>query len=94
RAEVVASSIAEIEYQTEVAGWVGADVINIHAGGGYGDKTAALERFKDGFNRLSASARKIVTLENDDKTFTPADLLPICNEMQIPLVYASSSGSA
>lgn len=87
RAEVVASSIAEIEYQAEVAGWVGADVINIHAGGGYGDKPAALERFKEGFQRLSASARQLVTLENDDKTFTPADLLPICNEMQIPLVY-------
>ncbi len=87
RAEVVASSIAEIEYQTEVAGWVGADVINIHAGGGYGDKPAALQRFKQGFSRLSEKARKLVTLENDDKTFTPADLLPICVETKIPLVY-------
>lgn len=87
RAEVVASSIAEIEYQAEVAGWVGADVINIHAGGGYGDKPAALQRFKQGFSRLSEKARKLVTLENDDKTFTPADLLPICVEIKIPLVY-------
>ena len=43
--DVVASSIQEIEYQSEVAQWIGADVINIHAGGAYGDKAAALERF-------------------------------------------------
>ena len=29
---VVQSSIAELEYQAEVAEWVGADVINIHGG--------------------------------------------------------------
>jgi len=87
RPEVVASSLAEIEYQAEVAEWVGADVINIHAGGGYGDKTAALARFKDGFARLSAAAQGLITLENDDKTYTPADLLPLCRELDVPLVY-------
>ncbi len=87
RSEVVASSIEEIEYQTEVAGWVGADVINIHAGGGYGDKQAALKRFADGFARLTTPARLLLTLENDDKTYTPSDLLPLCRELQIPLVY-------
>ena len=87
RPEVVASSIAEIEYQAEVADWVGADVINIHAGGGYGDKKTALARFKDGFARLSATARCRLTLENDDKTYSPADLLPLCEELKVPLVY-------
>ncbi len=45
RDEVVTSSLAELEYQAEVAEWVGADVINIHGGGAFGDKPAALERF-------------------------------------------------
>ena len=40
--EVVEQSIAELEYQAEVAEWVGADVINIHAGGAYGDEKAGL----------------------------------------------------
>ena len=42
REDVVRKSVAELEYQAEVATWIGADVINIHAGGGYGDKPAAL----------------------------------------------------
>ena len=35
-------SLAEMEYQTEVAEWIGADTINIHGGGAYGDKASAL----------------------------------------------------
>ena len=43
-AKVVEASIRELEYQAEVAEWIGADVINIHAGGAYGDKRTALDR--------------------------------------------------
>ena len=63
----MASSIQEIEYQAEVAQWIGADVINIHAGGAYGDKAAALERFTKSLARLSKAARKRLTVENDDR---------------------------
>ena len=31
--------------------------------------------------------RSRLTLENDDKVYTPADLLPVCTEMKVPLVY-------
>ncbi|MHB0996148.1 MAG: hypothetical protein ACYC2I_07250 [Elusimicrobiales bacterium] len=41
---ITESSVGELEYQAEVAGWIGADVINIHGGGAYGDKKAALAR--------------------------------------------------
>ncbi len=37
--------------------------------------------------RLSNRARNRLTVENDDKTFTPADLLPICKTEGVPLVY-------
>ena len=87
RPDVVASSIQEIEYQAEVAQWIGADVINIHAGGAYGDKAAALERFAKSLARLSKAARKLLTVENDDKSYTPADLLPVCKAEGVPLVY-------
>ena len=85
--DVVTQSIQEIEYQTEVAQWIGADVINIHAGGAYGDKSAALERFAKNLARMSKAARKFLTVENDDKVYTPADLLPICMAEGVPLVY-------
>ena len=85
--DVVTQSIQEIEYQTEVAQLIGADVINIHAGGAYGDKATALERFAKSLARLSKAARKLLTVENDDRMFTPADLLPVCKAEGVPLVY-------
>ncbi|MGO8748027.1 MAG: UV DNA damage repair endonuclease UvsE [Thermoguttaceae bacterium] len=87
RPDVVAQSIAELEYQAEVARWIGADVVNIHGGGAYGDKQTALRTLAKNLARLSKKARKLVTLENDDKIFTPADLLPFCREQGIPFVY-------
>ena len=87
RQEVVQASIREIEYQAEVAEWVSADVINIHGGGAFGDKEKALAEFARSLDRLSSRARSRVTVENDDKIFTPADLLPVCRAKGIPLVY-------
>jgi UV DNA damage endonuclease len=84
---IVADSLRELEYHGEVAEWIGVDVINIHAGAAYGDKRAALERFRAVLPRLSDRVRKRLTLENDDRLFTPRDLLPICRAEQIPLVY-------
>ena len=87
RQEVVQASIREIEYQAKVAEWVGADVINIHGGGAFGDKEKALADFARNLDRLSSRTRNRVTVENDDKIFTPADLLPVCRAIGIPLVY-------
>jgi UV DNA damage endonuclease len=86
-AEVVARSVADLAYQAEVAGWIGADVITIHGGGGYGDKAAALNRMGDAVRRLPPAVRRRLCLENDDRVFTPADLLPVCRRLGLPLVY-------
>ncbi|MHC4946617.1 MAG: UV DNA damage repair endonuclease UvsE [Planctomycetota bacterium] len=87
REEVVQSAVEELVYQAEVSEWIGGDVINIHAGGVYGDKKAALSRFKKNYRSLPAKVKRRLTLENDDKNFTPEDLLPLCRQMKIPLVY-------
>ncbi|MFZ0390223.1 MAG: UV DNA damage repair endonuclease UvsE [Calditrichia bacterium] len=84
---VVERSIAELEYQAEVADWIGADVLLIHGGGGYGNKPAALQRLAGNLTRLSAPARAKLALENDDRVFTPADLLPVCESEKLPFVY-------
>ena len=36
---------------------------------------------------LSARARSRLALENDDRQFTPADLLPFCERFGLPMVY-------
>jgi UV DNA damage endonuclease len=85
--EVVARSISDLVYHAEVAGWVHADVINLHGGGVYGDKPGALSRLAAVIDRLPAAVRRRLTLENDDRGFTPSDLLPVCRATGIPLVY-------
>ena len=87
RVDVVKKSVLELEYQAEVAEWVEADVINIHGGGAYGDKQKALADFARILDKLSPRVRSRLTVENDDKTYTPADLLPVCRSTGIPLVY-------
>jgi UV DNA damage endonuclease len=84
---VVENSIRELEYQGMLAVAVGADVINIHAGGVYGDKFQALQRLGDVLRDLSVAVRKRLTLENDDISYTPRDLLSFCERFSIPLVY-------
>lgn len=87
RPEVVDSSLRELEYQAEVAEWVGADVVNIHGGGAFGDKTKALDDFARNLERLSPRVRARLTVENDDKIYTPRELLPLCRATGVPLVY-------
>lgn len=85
--EVVENSIRELEHHGELSELVGADVINIHAGGVYGDKESALDRLVSNINCLSDRVRSRLTLENDDTSYAPVDLLPLCWREQIPLVY-------
>ncbi len=85
--KVTRSSLGELAYQAEAAGWTGADVINIHGGGAYGDKASALKRLAAVLKKLPAALRSRLTLENDDSTYTPSDLLPFCAENKIPFVY-------
>jgi UV DNA damage endonuclease len=87
RPNVLSQSIADLEYHAEVAQWIGADVVNIHCGGAYGDKQMALARFAKTLKRLSRHARKLLTVENDDRIYTPSDLLPFCREQRIKFVY-------
>ena len=87
RPEVVEASIRELEYQCEVAEWVGADVVNVHGGGAYGDKAKALDTLARNLQRLTSRARSRLTVENDDRVFSPADLLPLCRAEGLPLVY-------
>lgn len=86
-ASVTDASLLELEYQAEAAEWTGADVINIHGGGAYGDKQAALGRLAAALKRLSRRARSRLALENDDRTYSPGDLLPFCREHGLPFVY-------
>lgn len=87
RPEVLASSLRDLEYMADMCDLLGADVVNIHGGGVYGDRTSALDRLEREIERLPDRVRRLLTLENDDVSFPPEDLLPICERTGLPMVY-------
>jgi UV DNA damage endonuclease len=87
REAVVQSAVQELELQAKVAEMIGADVIVLHAGGAAGGTQPALERLERGLSRLSSRAQDRLALENDDRSFTPRSLLPLCEGTGVPLVY-------
>src|SRR6185437_11699110 len=46
-----------------------------------------LSAFERNLGRLSARLRDRLTVENDDTSYTPEDLLPLCESARLPLVY-------
>ena len=87
RADVVRSSVEELEHQAGMAEMVGADTVVFHGGSAAGGVPAAVERLARGLDLLSDTARRVIALENDDHRFAPADLLPLCRKLGVPLVY-------
>jgi len=64
--------------------------INIHIGGAYGDKPAAMERFCKNFERLPESVQSRLTVENDDKAsmYSVKELYDgVYKRIGIPIVF-------
>ncbi len=87
RPETLAASVRDLTYMGELCELLGADAINIHGGGVYGDKEGALARLAANIMELPDAVRSRLTLENDDVSYTPLDLLPVCRSVGVPLVY-------
>jgi UV DNA damage endonuclease len=90
---VVDAAIRDLEYHDEMLSLLRLPeqqdrdaVMILHMGGVYGDKVATLDRFRKNYARLSPTIKKRLVLENDDVGWTVHDLLPICEELSIPLV--------
>lgn len=61
-------------------------VMILHLGGVFGDKAATLDRFRANYKRLSQAVQNRLVLENDDVSWSVHELLPICEELNIPMV--------
>lgn len=63
--------------------------INIHIGGAYGDKEAALSRWAEHYAQLPEPTRNRLTIENDDKAglFSVKDLLWLHEQVGVPIVF-------
>ncbi|KAI3580893.1 UV-endonuclease UvdE-domain-containing protein [Fusarium oxysporum f. sp. albedinis] len=93
RKEVVAAAMRDLEYHDEMLTLLKLPeqldrdaVMILHMGGTYGDKQATIDRFKENYAKLSDSVKRRLVLENDDVAWSVHDLLPVCEELNIPLV--------
>ncbi len=64
---------------------INGDII-IHGGGVYGDRATTAERIKSNILTLPDDIRHYVRLENDERSWSVDDLLPICEETGVPLI--------
>jgi UV DNA damage endonuclease len=92
RSEVIGSAIRDLEYHNELLSLLRLPpqenrdaVMILHMGGTFGDKAATLDRFRGNYNNLSPCVKMRLVLENDDVSWSVHDLLPICEELNIPL---------
>ena len=58
----------------------------LHVGSKEFGKEKSIKRFINNFNKLDNEAKKMIVLENDDKSYNIKDTLRICNELDIPMV--------
>ncbi len=86
---VLARSIADLAYQTAVLDLMGLDrtaKVQIHAGGVYGDKAAAMDRFVKNYRALSPEIRARLVIENDERLYSAADCLVLNARTRIPVI--------
>lgn len=90
RLDVLEKSIADLRYHAAMLDLMELDAtakIQIHVGGVYGDKKAALRRFVDRYKELPADVKRRLVVENDDKLFSLADTLSLHEETGVPVLF-------
>ncbi|KAF2017125.1 UV-endonuclease UvdE, partial [Aaosphaeria arxii CBS 175.79] len=93
RKEVIDAAIRDLDYHDEMLSLLKLPpqqdrdaVMILHLGGAFGDKPATLDRFRQNYARLSDSVKRRLVLENDDVVWSMHELLPLCQELNIPFV--------
>lgn len=93
RPEVITAAIRDLEYHCELLDLLKLPpqqdrdaVMILHMGGIFGDKAATIARFRENYEKLSQGIKNRLVLENDDVCYSVHDLLPVCEELNIPMV--------
>lgn len=93
RQSVIENAMRDLEYHDEMLSLLKLPeqqnkdaVMILHMGGVFEGKAETIERFKENYAKLSDSVKNRLVLENDDVCYTVHDLLPVCEELNIPFV--------
>ncbi|KJA27862.1 hypothetical protein HYPSUDRAFT_35030 [Hypholoma sublateritium FD-334 SS-4] len=87
---VVEAAVRELTYHCQMLDMMGMgpdSVMIIHGGGVYNDKPRTLERLKQSIMDLPLKVRQRLVLENDEMCYNAEDLLPVCEELDVPFVF-------
>ena len=90
REDVVTVSIKELAYHAELFDLMQLDhthKMQIHTGGVYGDKPAAIGRFVKTYLGLPSMIRARLVIENDERQYSLADNMVIHAETGVPLLF-------
>ena len=90
QAKITKNAVIDMEYHYQMFEAMGIEdrgLINIHIGGAYGDKEQTLPRFHQNLRSLPTHIKKVMTLENDDKTYNAEETLAACEKERIPFVF-------
>lgn len=88
--QVRAAAAAELEVQAalfDAMGLPAESVVVIHVGGAAGGTAAGADRFLEGLELLSDSARRRLVIENDDRAFGLGDVLGVAERASLPVVF-------
>jgi len=93
RKQVIDNALRDLAYHTELLSLLKLPpqqnrdaVMILHLGGVFGDKAATLDRFRENYKGLSQGVKDRLVLENDDVGWSVHELLPLCEELNIPMV--------
>lgn len=90
RPDVVANALSDLTWHVRFLDALGVDTsckVNIHMGGIYGDRDAAIERFIAMVNTLPGAITRRLTIENDDRSYTALDVLRASAGTGLPVVF-------
>lgn len=93
RQSVIDNAIRDLDYHDEMLSLLKLpDQLNrdavmiLHMGGIFEGKAETIARFKENYAKMSDSVKARLVLENDDVCYSVHDLLPVCEELNIPFV--------
>lgn len=93
RKPVIDNAIRDLDYHAELLSLLKLPpqqdrdaVMILHLGGVFGDKAATLDRFRENYKKLPQGVKDRLVLENDDVSWSVHELLPLCEELNIPMV--------
>lgn len=88
--DVLQKTFYELNMHCRILDIMGVDkngVMVIHGGGTYGDIDATIKRFIHVTKKLPDHIKRRLVLENDEKCYSPDDLIKICEATDTPLVF-------